>query len=102
MTFGHTRSYRKAMTVKSSISLTDSQYAYAQELVILGQFPSVSAVLQHALEQMRTAREIEEAETLALRQALTARLAGPTRTAKEAQDALRDVLSRERGRTLGR
>jgi len=41
------------MTVKSSISLTDEQAAFARSLVEAGRYSSVSAVLQQALEQMR-------------------------------------------------
>ena len=38
------------MTVKTSISLTDSQEAFARNLVERGRYPSLSAVLQHGLE----------------------------------------------------
>lgn len=55
------------MTVKTSISLTDSQEAFARELVASGRFASVSAVLQHGLEKLRSEVELEEAELAALR-----------------------------------
>lgn len=41
------------MTVKSSISLTDDQHAFAKTLVDAGRFASVSAVLQQGVELLR-------------------------------------------------
>lgn len=64
------------MTVKTSISLTDSQEAFARELVERGRYPSLSAVLQHGLELLRYEREREEAELAALRAILKTRRAG--------------------------
>jgi antitoxin ParD1/3/4 len=42
------------MTAKTSISLTDSQEAFARGLVARGRYASVSAVLQHGLELLRS------------------------------------------------
>ena len=64
------------MTVKTSVSLTDSQEAFARELVERGRYPSLSAVLQHGLELLRSERELEEAELAALRALLKTRRAG--------------------------
>ncbi len=64
------------MTVKSSISLTDSQDAFARELVDQGRYPSVSAVLQQGLELLRLRTEGEELEVEALRKLLGARREG--------------------------
>lgn len=64
------------MTVKTSVSLTDSQEAFARELVKKGQFPSLSAVLQHGLELLRSEKELEEAELAALRALLKTRRSG--------------------------
>ncbi len=64
------------MTVKTSVSLTDSQEAFARELVERGRYPSLSAVLQHGLELLRSERELEEAELAALRALLKSRRAG--------------------------
>jgi len=64
------------MTVKTSVSLTDSQEAFARELVERGRYPSLSAVLQHGLELLRSERELEEAELAALRALLNTRRAG--------------------------
>jgi antitoxin ParD1/3/4 len=64
------------MTVKTSVSLTDSQEAYAREMVARGKYPSLSAVLQHGLELLRSETEIEEAELAALRGLLKDRRRG--------------------------
>ena len=53
------------MTVKTSISLTDSQEACARDLVQRGRYPSLSAVLQQALELLRSETELEAAELAA-------------------------------------
>ena len=47
------------MTVKSSISLTDDQHAFAKTLVDSGRFPSVGAVLQQGIEMLREKMEDE-------------------------------------------
>ncbi|WP_226629011.1 type II toxin-antitoxin system ParD family antitoxin [Alloyangia pacifica] len=60
------------MSVKSSISLTDSQDAYVRGLVHEGRFPSVSAALQHGIELMR----LESEQTEALRRLLEERRGG--------------------------
>jgi len=65
------------MTVKTSISLTDEQEAFARPLVRSGRFASLSAVLQHGLEMVRRETELHEAEVEALRQLLADRRAGP-------------------------
>jgi antitoxin ParD1/3/4 len=64
------------MTVKTSVSLTDSQEAFARDLVEKGRYPSLSAVLQHGLELLRSERELEEAELAALRALLKTRRGG--------------------------
>jgi antitoxin ParD1/3/4 len=65
------------MTAKTSISLTDSQEAFARDLVERGRYPSLSAVLQHGLELLRTQRETEQAEVSALRTLIEERRRGP-------------------------
>ena len=65
------------MTAKASISLTDSQEAFARDLVAQGRYPSLSAVLQHGLELLRKQTETEEAELAALK-ALEERARGPS------------------------
>lgn len=64
------------MTAKTSISLTDSQEAFARRLVENGTYSSLSAVLQHGLEMLRAEREKHEAEVAALRGLLEERRRG--------------------------
>lgn len=64
------------MTVKSSISLTDEQDAFARALVEEGRYASVSAVLQQGLELLRLKTEGEDLEREALRKLLKKRRRG--------------------------
>lgn len=64
------------MTVKSSISLSDEQHAFARALVEAGRYSSVSAVLQQGVDLLRQRMEAEEAETVALRALLSRRREG--------------------------
>ena len=64
------------MTVKSSISLTDEQHAFARALVEAGRYASVSAVLQQGVDILRQRMDAEEAETAALRALLSRRREG--------------------------
>lgn len=64
------------MTVKTSISLTDDQEAYARSLVEAGRYPSLSAVLQRGLEMLRRDNQIRDAEVEALRSLIDRRRAG--------------------------
>ena len=61
------------MTVKSSVSLTDEQYAFARILVDTGRYSSVSAVLQQGLDLLRGRLDGEELERAALRELLARR-----------------------------
>ena len=63
------------MTVKSSISLTDEQHAFAKALVEAGHYPNVSAVLQRGVDLLRQRVEAEP-ETAALRTLLSRRREG--------------------------
>ena len=64
------------MTVKSSISLTDEQHAFARALVEAGRYPSLSAVLQQGVDLLRQRIDAEELETAALREILSRRRKG--------------------------
>lgn len=64
------------MTVKSSISLSPEQHAFARSQVKDGRFPSVSAVVQHGLELLRQKSESEMAERAALKALLEERAKG--------------------------
>ena len=64
------------MTIKTSISLPETQARYARDLVDRGVFPSLSAVVQHSLEALRQKEEAERADTEALKAVLAARAEG--------------------------
>ena len=64
------------MTVKSSISLTDEQHAFARALVETGRYPSLSAVLQQGVDLLRQRIDSEELEKAALRELLSRRRQG--------------------------
>ncbi len=87
------------MTIKSSVSLTDEQYAFARALVDAGRFSSVSAVLQQGVEFLRQRMEAEELETEALRRLLDRRRAGPFLSEAE-MDARIEALIANRRRDL--
>lgn len=84
------------MTVKTSISLTDSQETFARELVELGRYPSLSAVIQHGLELLRTEREAQEAETAALRALIEERRSGPFISLKEGRERTERMIAAKR------
>lgn len=80
------------MSVKVSISLTESQEAYARELVAQGHYSSLSAVLQQGLELMR-----EQSQTTdALRELLRQRQAGGFVPLDEGERHTRDMIARKR------
>ena len=64
------------MTVKSSISLTDEQHAFARAMVEAGRFASLSAVLQQGVDLLRQRMNADELETAALRELLSRRRKG--------------------------
>lgn len=84
------------MGVKSSISLSDQQHAFARALVEQGRFSSVSAVIQNGLELLRQKTEAEEAEIAALRALLAERERGSFVSGSEMQIRVRDMISRKR------
>lgn len=84
------------MTVKSSISLTDSQDAFARELVEKGRYSSVSAVIQQALELLRTRTEGEELEVAALRELLDSRRKGKFVSGETMSGAIGAIAARKR------
>ena len=81
------------MTAKTSISLTDRQEAFARELVERGRFASVSAVLQHGLELLRTETELEDAELAALRGLLQKRRGGEFVSIKKGSGRTRKMVA---------
>lgn len=84
------------MTVKSSISLTDDQHAFARTLVEAGRFASVSAVLQQGVEILRRQMEADAMERTALAEVLARRRAGKTVSGAKLDDSLDRLLARKR------
>ncbi len=84
------------MTVKTSISLTDDQEAYARSLVESGQYPSLSAVLQRGLDMLRRESEMRDAELEALRSLIDQRRAGPFVDIDVGEADTRAMLTRKR------
>ena len=84
------------MTVKSSVSLTDGQYAFARTLVDEGRYASVSAVLQQGLDMLKRRIEDEELERRALREVLSRRQAGEFVTAEEMDARLQRLIARKK------
>lgn len=84
------------MTVKTSISLTDAQSAYAKKLVEEGRYASVSAVLQNGLEMLRQDREQRVAETEAFKRFLEARMEGSFVSMEQHKDDVEDIIATKR------
>lgn len=87
---------RCTMTVKTSISLTDDQEAYARALVESGQFRSLSAVMQRGLEMLRNDNEARDAELAALRLLVDQRRTGRFVDLDEGEAETRRMLARKR------
>ena len=86
------------MTVKTSISLTDQQDAFARKLVEEGRYPSVSAVIQQGLDLLRTRSERDDLEREALRTLLDQRRRGAFVPGEEMDRRLRNALKVRRAR----
>lgn len=86
------------MTVKSSISLTDEQDAFARQLVEKGRFPSVSAALQQGLELLRVRFENDELELEALRTLLLERRRGKFVSGDDMTDAISGAANHKRAK----
>ena len=84
------------MTIKSSISLTDEQDAFARALVEEGRYASLSAVLQQGLELLRDKTEGEELERQALRAVLEKRRDGTFVSGAEMKNSIAAVAQRKR------
>lgn len=80
------------MSVKASISLTESQDAYARNLVEQGRFSSLSAVLQHGLELMRDESQASDA----LRELLEQRRGGDFVSLDDGKERTRAMIARKR------
>ena len=81
------------MTVKSSISLTDEQHAFARALVEAGRYASVSAVLQQGVDLLRQQVEAQESENAALRALFSRRRESEFVTGKEIDARLATLIA---------
>ena len=81
------------MTVKSSISLTDRQYAFARTLVDDGRYTSISAVLQQGIDLLQQRLDAEELERRALSEVLLRRQAGEFVPAEEMDARLKRMIA---------
>ena len=84
------------MTVKSSISLTDEQHAFARTLVEAGRYASLSAVLQRGIDLLQQRVDAEELETAALRELLSRRREGEFVDAGRMDERLAGMISERR------
>lgn len=84
------------MSVKSSISLTEQQDAFARSLVDSGRYSSMSSVLQQGLELLRQKTEAEAVETAALRELVQRRLEGPRISVPEMEGRVAAMVERKR------
>ena len=85
------------MAVKSSISLTDEQHAFARALVEAGRYSSVSAVLQQGVDLLRRRLAAEELDTAALRELLSRRREGEVVSAERMDTLLGSMIADKRG-----
>ena len=84
------------MSVKASISLTETQDAFARDLVGQGRYPSLSAVLQQGLELLREQTEAKDLETEALRTLIQERRDGQFVDMDEGRTRTHDMLARKK------
>ena len=84
------------MTVKSSISLTDEQHAFAKALVDAGRFASVSAVIQQGIHLLRRRLDVEDLERRALYEVLSRRRSGDFVAGEEMDERLKRMISEKR------
>ena len=83
------------MTVKSSVSLTDEQHAFAKDLVKAGRYSSVSAVFQRGIDMLRQRLEREEMETDALKLLLSRRRDGHFITGTQMDARIKEMVVRK-------
>lgn len=81
------------MTVKTSVSISDQQDAFARRLVEEGRYSSVSAVVQQGLELLREQTERNEAELAALRALIDERRKGPFLTMEESHAQIQEMVA---------
>ncbi len=85
------------MSVKASISLTETQDAFARELVGQGRYSSLSAVMQQGLELLREQTESKTLESEALRALIQERRDGQFVDMDESRTRTGAMLDRKKG-----
>ena len=88
------------MTVKSSISLTDQQDAFARSLVDNGRYSSLSSVVQQGLDLLRQKTEEDEIDTAALKLLIERRETGLFVSMDEMKQRT-DTMIQKKRRELG-
>ncbi len=84
------------MSVKASISLTETQDTFARDLVGQGRYPSLSAVMQQGLELLREQTEAKALESEALRTLIQERRGGRFVDVDESRAMTRAMLERKK------
>jgi antitoxin ParD1/3/4 len=84
------------MTVKTSVSISDQQDAFARRLVEEGRYSNVSAVVQRGLELLREETALKEAELAALRALTEKRSTGPFLTIAESERQIDEMIENKR------
>ena len=84
------------MTAKTSVSLTDEQYAFVRTLVEAGRYSSVSAVLQQGIDLLRGRMDAEELEREALREVLARRRSGGFVSGARMDGRIADMIAAKR------
>lgn len=84
------------MSVKASVSLTESQDAFVRNLVAEGRFSSVSAAIQHGLEMLRGETEARQSHTEALSVLLAERRAGKFVSLEEGRRQTLDMINKKK------
>ena len=84
------------VTVKSSISLTDEQHAFARALVEAGRYSSLSAVLQQGVDLLRQRTDAEALEIAALRELVSRREKGEFISPDEMNVRLERMIAEKR------
>ena len=84
------------MAVKSSISLTDEQHAFARSLVEAGPYASLSAVLQQGVALLRQRLDAQELEHAAMRELLSLRRQGDFVSAQAMDTRLARMIADKR------
>ena len=84
------------MTVKSSISLTDEQHRFAKELVEVGRYSSVSAVLQQGIDLLRQGMQDDDMHRTALKALLDQRAVGAFVSGAQMDKAIARMVAEKR------